>query len=81
MSDFKSFDVIAYVGSVVVFFLGVLNTVGIFILKGLKENDKELFTKVNKALYEISGIKRDIENSKEDIRDITKECRERHRNS
>ena len=65
--------------SVFIFLLGVLNTVGMYILNSLKKNDEKLFNKADLAAENAKVAATKIENIEKDIDEIKQICRENHR--
>lgn len=65
--------------SAVVFLLGVLNTVGLGILRGLKKNDETLFGRANRTDQRVTQATTQIDNIIEDVREIKINCKDNHR--
>lgn len=72
-------EIYKLVVSGLMFCVGVLNAVGISILRGLKKNDETLFGRVNRTDQKVTQAATQIENIIEDIREIKTICREHHR--
>lgn len=71
-------NLVAYAISIIVFLLGVLNTVGLVILNGLKKNDETLFNLSNSTAKKVRALEVEIPHLKEDVKEVKENCIRRH---